>query len=86
MPYALLEAGMAGIPVIATDVGGIPEIIENGLNGILIPTENAEVLFSSLMLLTEDKSLRERLGANLKHSIQENFSFEKMVSQTFALY
>ena len=86
MPYTLLEAGIAGISVIATDVGGIPEIIENGLNGILIPSENAEVLFSSLILLAEDKGLRERLGANLKHSIQENFSFENMMGKTLQTY
>lgn len=86
MPYALLEAGLAGLPVIATSVGGIPEIIENGLNGILIPTENAETLFSSLILLAEDEDLRKRLGTNLKSSIQENFSFEKMVENTIHLY
>lgn len=86
MPYTLLEAGLAGLPVIATSVGGVPEVIENGANGILIPPENSEVLFSSLVLLAEDEELRKRLGANLKASIQEDFSFEKMVSQTFALY
>jgi|SRR3989344_3599336 len=86
MPYALLEAGLAGLPVIATSVGGIPEIIENGLNGILVPAENAEILFSSLILLAEDEDLRKRLGANLKASIQENFSFEKMVESTLHLY
>ncbi|KKP31654.1 MAG: Glycosyl transferase group 1, partial [Candidatus Woesebacteria bacterium GW2011_GWE2_31_6] len=46
MPYALLEAGLAGLPVIATSVGGIPEIIESGINGILVPVEDAEALFS----------------------------------------
>ncbi|OGI91790.1 hypothetical protein A2933_02325 [Candidatus Nomurabacteria bacterium RIFCSPLOWO2_01_FULL_46_18] len=86
MPYALLEAGLAGLPVIATNVGGIPEIIESGISGILIPTEDSEALFSSLILLSEDAELRKRLGINLKHSIQENFSFEKMVKQTFQLY
>src|SRR3989344_1635170 len=86
MPYALLEAGLAGIPCIATLVGGIPEIIENGINGILIPTEDAEVLFSSLVLLAEDESLRKRLGAHLKASIQESFSFEKMIENTLSLY
>jgi len=86
MPYALLEAGIAGLPVIATSVGGIPEIIENGLNGILVPAENAEILLSSLILLAEDVDLRKRLGANLKSSIQENFSFEKMVEDTLHIY
>lgn len=86
MPYALLEAGLAGLPVIATPVGGIPEIVESGSNGILVPVENAEVLFSSLILLAEDENLRKRLGTNLKSSIQENFSFEKMAEKTLHLY
>lgn len=86
MPYGLLEAGLAGLPVIATAVGGIPEIIESGINGILVPPENSEVIFSSLVLLAEDEELRKRLGTNLQHSIQENFSFEKMVEKTFAIY
>ena len=86
LPFALLEAGLAGLPVIATTVGGIPEIIESGINGVLIPVEDAETLFSTLILLAEDENLRKRLGMNLKSSIQENFSFEKMVKETFALY
>ncbi|MEK7178482.1 MAG: glycosyltransferase family 4 protein [Patescibacteria group bacterium] len=86
MPYALLEAGVAGKAIIATSVGGIPEIIESGTNGVLIPPDNPEVLFSTLVLLAQDKSLRERLGSNLKASIQEKFSFEQMSVKTFALY
>jgi glycosyltransferase involved in cell wall biosynthesis len=86
LPYALLEAGVAGLPVIATSVGGIPEIVENGINGVLVPPENSEILFSSLILLAEDAELRRRLGDNLKASIQEDFSFEKMVDKTLALY
>ncbi|MDO8569448.1 MAG: glycosyltransferase family 4 protein [bacterium] len=86
MPYALLEAGLAGLAVIATPVGGVPEVIESGINGVLIPVEDADTLFSTLILLAEDKDLRKRLGANLKASIKENFSFEKMAKETFALY
>src|SRR3989344_4108720 len=86
MPYAPLEAGFAGLPVIATAVGGIPEVIENGVSGILIPTENTEILLSSLVLLKDNPSLRERLGTNLKASIQEDFSSEQMIAKTFQLY
>ncbi|MDO8728942.1 MAG: glycosyltransferase family 4 protein [bacterium] len=86
MPYALLEAGLAGLAVIATPVGGIPEIIESGTNGILVPTDDPETLFSTLVLLTENVDLRKRLGTNLKASIQENFSFEKMAEETLQIY
>ena len=86
MPYVLLEAGLAELPVIATSVGGMPEVIENGLNGILVPAENTDILFSSLILLAEDQDLRKRLGARLKSSILENFSFDKMAHNTLSLY
>ncbi|MFZ2484880.1 MAG: glycosyltransferase family 4 protein [Minisyncoccia bacterium] len=86
LPYSLLEAGLASLPVIATRVGGIPEVIENGANGVLVPPEDAETLFSSLVLLEGDEELRKRLGENLKASIQEKFSFKKMVEKTSELY
>jgi glycosyltransferase involved in cell wall biosynthesis len=86
LPYTLLEAGLAGLPVIASSVGGIPEIIESGISGVLVPPEDEEVLFSSLILLSEDANLRKRLGIALKSSVQEKFSFDKMAQQTFATY
>lgn len=86
LPYSILEAGLAGLPVIATSVGGIPEIIESGVNGILVPKEDSETLHSSLILLAEDEELRKRLGSSLQSSIKENFSFEKMVEKTLDLY
>lgn len=86
MPYAVLEAGKVGLPVIATRVGGIPEIIENGENGVVIEPGSSETLFSSLLLLAENKELRNRLGEKLKETILKNFSLEKMVEQTLVLY
>lgn len=86
LPYALLEAGFASLPSIASRVGGIPEIIKSGDNGILIPSEDPETLLSSLILLYENPDLRKRLGENLKLTIQTKFSFDKMIEKTFALY
>ena len=86
LPYTLLEAGLASRPVIASRVGGIPEVIENGLNGALIPAEDSETLFSTLMLLGHDKELRNRLGSALHETVKEKFSLEKMAKETLALY
>ena len=86
LPYTILEAGFAGLPVISTKVGGIPEIIDSGVNGILIDKEDTEALFSSLILLSEDEKLRHRLGQALKEKIEKEFSLEKMVKETIALY
>ena len=86
LPYSLLEAGVVGLATIATDVGGITEIIESGINGVLVERENSEVLFSTLVLLANDKNLRERLGSNLKASVTEKFSQALMFEKTFKLY
>ncbi|OHA96988.1 MAG: hypothetical protein A3J09_02915 [Candidatus Zambryskibacteria bacterium RIFCSPLOWO2_02_FULL_51_21] len=86
LPYTLLEAGIASRPVIASNVGGIPEIIENGISGALVPPEDSETLFSTLVLFAEDKILRERLGSALRQTVEESFSIEKMFAETISLY
>lgn len=86
MPYAPLEAGIAARPVIATGVGGVPEIIESGINGALVPPEDPEALLSSLLLFHDNPRMRDRLGIALKKTVQEEFSKEKMLEETFKLY
>lgn len=86
LPYAVLEAGLAGLPVIATSVGGIPEIITTGENGVLVAPENAHEIFSSLLLLAEDAMLRKRLGESLKKKIESDFSIKNMAETTLAAY
>lgn len=78
LPYTVLEAGLAALPVIASRVGGIPEVIETGISGVLVDPENPEALLSALLLLSDDPSLRSRLGYALKESILTSFSADKM--------
>jgi glycosyltransferase involved in cell wall biosynthesis len=86
LPYTILEAGFAGAPVVATNVGGVPEIIDTGTSGVLIDPEEPDTLFSTLMLLRENKDLRKRLGEELKENVLKNFSAKKMAEKTLALY
>lgn len=86
LPYALLEAGYAGLPVIATRVGGIPEIITTGENGILVEPENPHELLSSLLLLAEDGNLRARLGSAFRDRVAASFSAARMAAETFSQY
>jgi len=86
MPYAPLEAGLAFLPVIATDVGGIPEIIKDGETGLLIPKENPEALAKALKKLSVEPQLRKTLGENLHRFVKENFSRRRMLKETFNLY
>jgi len=86
LPYVILEAGLAGLPVIASNVGGIPEIIENGKEGLLVPPANPEELAVAIKKLIEDKTLRENLAKNLHEKIQREFSLEKMLKETISQY
>ena len=86
LPYTLLEAGIAGRPVIATSVGGNPEIVETGISGALVPPEDPEALLSSLVLFHDNPRMRDRLGEALKKSTEEKFSFEEMISDTVKAY
>lgn len=86
LPYTILEAGFAGLATIATRVGGIPEVIKTGENGILLEPENPDEIHSSLILLAEDAGLQARLGAKLKETVQKDFSLDKIVRETWESY
>ena len=85
LPYTVLEAMLANLPVIATTVGGIPEIIDNGSNGILIkPKHNNELSEAVSGLL--DSDIRQLIGASARHKIIQEFALEKMVAKTAKVY
>ena len=62
-PVSVLEAMAAGLPVVATDVGGVAEAVEDGETGLLVPATDAEALARALERLLADGELRRRLGA-----------------------
>ena len=84
--YVLLEAGLAGLPVSASDVGGIPEIIEDGRTGMLFPSGDVDALETSLRAYLENPELGKRMGSALKAHVEMHFSKERMVRDTLALY
>ena len=86
LPYVILEAGLAGLPVIASNIGGIPEIIENGKEGLLVPPADTEKLAAAIKKLVDDKTLRETLVKNLHQKITQEFSLGKMLRETISLY
>lgn len=86
MPYAPLEAGLASLPVIATSVGGIPEVIEDKQNGLLIPKEDPKALLLALETLYNDENMRVKLRQNLEKTVSQEFTLEKMARATMNLY
>ena len=86
LPYALLEAGSSECPVIASAVGGVPEIIIDMDTGILIPPRNSEQLSQALDYLISRSDERKRLRLALKRHINSNFSLKKMIKNTSKQY
>ncbi|MBI4086856.1 glycosyltransferase [Candidatus Kaiserbacteria bacterium] len=86
VPYVLLEAGMAGLPVVASNVGGIPEIIKDDISGILKSPDDTEGFAEALAQLARDARRRSRLADVLKKKVERAFSLDHMVAETMALY
>lgn len=86
MPLSILEACATGLPVIASRVGGIPEAITHGENGLLFTTENVTELTAALKLLLEDAKLRQRLGQQARQTYLQRFSLASMVDKTLEQY
>ncbi len=86
LPYALLEAGYAGLPVVATRVGATSEVVEDGVSGLLVPSDNARALATGLARLLDDPALGARLGAALRERVIRDFSETRLLDATFALY
>lgn len=86
LPYCLLEAGYAHLPVVATSVGGIPEIIEDMKSGILVQSKKPDELFHALEFLLKHKNIQREYARNLEEKIRRVFNQERMFAATLALY
>jgi glycosyltransferase involved in cell wall biosynthesis len=82
----LLEAMAASRPIVATDVGGNPEVVVDGETGILVPSEDVAALAGAIIKLYGDKELRGKMGAAGRKRVEEHFSLNAMVDAYMALY
>lgn len=86
LPMALLEAMAAGKPAIVTPVGGIPGLVKDGENGLLITPGDEAAIARALNRLLSDASLRNRLGASARDSIRRDYSIEAAVARLDTFY
>jgi glycosyltransferase involved in cell wall biosynthesis len=86
LPIALLEAMAAGLPVVATRVGGVPEVVVDGETGLLVPPRDPDALSEAILTLLQDPDLRQKMGQAGQERVREYFSVERMVEETEALY
>ena len=85
-PYALLEAMACGTPVVATQCGGYPELIEDGISGFLVPVDDSEALALRISELLAQPQLRNDIGRNARKRVEERFSVERVLPKMIAAY
>jgi glycosyltransferase involved in cell wall biosynthesis len=85
-PYVILEAGKAGLPVVSTAVGGVPEVIDDMKSGILIQPKNPGEIARALLYLLDHPEQREAFRQTLSARIRDRFSLEHMTKLTFLAY
>jgi glycosyltransferase involved in cell wall biosynthesis len=85
-PISILEAMRAGLPVVASAVGGIPEAVLNKKTGFLVPPADPDALACSLRTLFENASLRAEMGRRARARYLERFTADRMVSETLRVY
>jgi glycosyltransferase involved in cell wall biosynthesis len=86
LPNALLEAMAMAKPIVATEVGGIPEVIKNGINGLLVPPRNAESITTAIKTLLADMHLTTKMGQRARNYVEENLSIQATVRKWESLY
>jgi glycosyltransferase involved in cell wall biosynthesis len=82
----ILEAMAAGLPIVASDTGGNPELIESGTNGVLVPPGDEQALAAAIRDYVQDPERRVRHGQASRDRVLSLFSIERMVDQYRALY
>ena len=86
LPLSILEAMQCGLPIIASDVGGVNEAVKHSVNGYLIPPKDEGELVDKLTALLMSSSLRLQMGEQSRLLYEQHFTFEQMHDKTFAYY
>ncbi|MFM9912805.1 MAG: glycosyltransferase family 4 protein [Methylophilaceae bacterium] len=86
LPKSLLEAAACGLPIVASDVPGCREVVQNGVNGFLVPVKESAALAAALMRLIVDADLRRNMGLQSRSLVLAEFSQEMVVIETIAVY
>lgn len=86
LPLAVLQAMAAGKPILGTSVGGIPEAIRNGIEGLLVNPRDVEALASSLAQMIQDPNSRQTLGENAKRRAFRDFHSKQLAQKAISFY
>jgi len=86
VPKVLLEAAASGLPIVTTDMPGCREVVKEGINGFLVPKEDAKKLAAALKKLIDDPRLCKMMGNNGRKMAEDEFSVERVVNETLDVY
>ena len=86
LPLGLLEAMSFGLPVVTSRAGGIPSLIEDGVNGLLVRADDPTELAHAINAILDDESLRKRLGENARLTIEHGYSIDAVISSLVKEY
>ena len=86
MPNSVLEAMAAGLAIVATSVGGVPEIIESEVNGLLVPANDPATLSEAILRVLRDDDLRQRLATAGRKTVLARFNFARLIGSLETLY
>lgn len=85
-PVALIEGMAAGVPVVATDVGGVPDVVRNGTSGRLVPAGDSSALCRAWLTALAEKESTEQMRIRARRDVEERFSRGRMLSAMADLY
>ena len=86
VPASVMEAFSCGIPAITTDIGGCPEIVENGVNGLTVPVRNADKLRDAVTWMNTHPDEREKMGALARGTVIRNFDHTKLTDKLIGVH
>ena len=86
IPVAAMEAMAMGLPVITTNIYGIPELVENGKEGLLVEPGNAKALAEAIESLAADRELMREMGISGRAKIEREFNIQRNVAQLYSLF
>ena len=86
LPKGVIEAMAQGVPAVVTAVGGMPELVRDGIDGLVVPKENPAALADAIEKIVVDNDFRKRAGVSSKSRIDESFSVDTSIAETLKLY
>jgi glycosyltransferase involved in cell wall biosynthesis len=86
LPNVVLEGMAAGKPIVASNIAGFPDVIENNVSGLLVPEKDSDALAQAIVQLARDEQLRARLGARARVQVHENLNWENVARKFVSVY